>query len=100
MIGPTDEANAEERIARIEKMVGELGGVERQAWRLAADVREKAERIAAEVQRVARAQQIVAELETLEEKADQIAAEVADKAAKIAAELAALKKSALEHADS
>jgi hypothetical protein len=95
MVGPTDEANAEERIARIEKIVAELTGVERQARRLAIDVREKAERIATEVQRVARAQEIAAELEALEAKAEQIAAQVADKAEKIAAELGALKQAAL-----
>ena len=95
MIGPTNEANAEERIARIEKMMAELSGVEHQARRLAADVREKTEKIAAEVKRVARAQEIVAELEALEKKAEQIASEVADKAARIAAELAALKQAVL-----
>jgi DNA repair ATPase RecN len=94
MVGPTDEANAEERIARIEKMVTELAGVEHEARGLAVAVHEKAEQIAAEAQRVARAQEIVAELEALEKKAEQIASEVADKAEKIAAELAALKHAA------
>ena len=97
MHGPTDEANAEERIARIEKMVGELSRVEHEARRLAADVREKAQIIAAEVQRAARAQEIVRDLEALEKKADNIAAQVADKTAKIAAELAALKRDAVQH---
>ena len=94
-MGPTEAANAEERIARIEKMVAELAGVEHTARRLAADMHEKAARIAAEAQRVARAQQIVAELEVLEQKAEKIAAEVADKAAQIAAELAELKRATI-----
>jgi len=92
---PTDAANAEERIARIEAMVVDLTGVEQKARRLAAEMREKAANIAAETERVIRAQQIVAELESLEQKAEKIAAEVADKAAKIAAELAELKKATL-----
>ena len=83
MTGLTDAANAEERIARIEKMVVDLAGVEQRARRLAAEVREKAEKLAVE-----------SALEVLEEEAQQIAAEVADKAAKIAAELTALKKTA------
>ena len=81
MTGLTNAANAEERIVRIEKMVADLAGVEQRARRLAADVREKAKKIAVE-----------AELEALEQAAQQIAADVADKAAKIAAELTALKR--------
>jgi uncharacterized protein YoxC len=94
-VRPTEAANAEERIARIEKMVAELAGVEQNARRLAADVREKAARIAAETERVARAAQIVAELVVLEQKAEKIAGEVAAKAAQIAAELAELKRATI-----
>jgi DNA repair ATPase RecN len=92
---PTESANGEERIARIEKMVAELAGVEQNARRLAADMHEKGAKIAAEAERVARAEQIVAELEVLEQKAEKIAAEVADKAAQIAAELAELKRATI-----
>jgi hypothetical protein len=76
-------------------MVAELAGVEHAARRLAADMREKAARLAVDAERVARAAQIVAELEVLEQKADKIAGEVADKAAKIAAELAELKRATM-----
>ena len=86
---PTDAANAEERIARIERMVSELAAVEHKARGLAEDVRLKAQRLA-----TARAQEIVAELESLEIKAKQIASEVAEKSAMIRAELAALKEAA------
>jgi hypothetical protein len=94
MTRPTDAANAEERCARIERMVAELAGVEQLARGLASDVRDKAERLAAEIQRVARAREIVRELESLEAKAERIAAEVADRTARISLELAELKKAA------
>jgi hypothetical protein len=92
---PTDAANAEERIERIEGMVAELAGVEEKARALASDVRAKAALIAAEAMRLARAEQIVAELELLEQKAERIAGEVADKATRIAAELSELKRATI-----
>ena len=90
---PTEAHNAEERIARIEAMVAGLAAVEQNARKLAADVRMKADALAAE--RRARSEHI-AELERLEKNANQIAADVAASAARITAELAALKLATLK----
>ena len=45
----TDAANAEERIARIEKMVADLAAIEEKAEQLAAEAKVKAATIAAEL---------------------------------------------------
>lgn len=46
---PTEADNTEERLARIERLVSELAAVEAKAEQLATEVREKATRIAAEL---------------------------------------------------
>ena len=49
MSGPTKADNDEERIARITRMVEDLARVEQTAQQLAAEVREKAAKITAEL---------------------------------------------------